>query len=129
MTGRFTHVALREVEDSGPGLGLGGSQEARFATEALGAERTGVTLHRLAPGFRQPFGHRHDQAEEVYVVLAGSGRMKLDDEVVELDPLDAIRVAPEVTRAFEAGPEGLELLACGAQHGADGELVMDWWTG
>ena len=80
--------------------------EARFAQDDLDAERTGVSHHRLKPGKRQPFGHKHEQAEEIYVVLGGSGRIKLDDEVIEVEPLDAIRVAPDVTRAFEAGPGG-----------------------
>ena len=95
---------------------------------ALETERTGVTYHRLRAGKRQPFGHRHDKAEEVYVVVAGSGRVKLDDEILELAPLDALRVAPEVTRAFEAGPEGLEIVACGARHDGDGELIQGWWS-
>ena len=82
-----------------------------MARTALEAEQTGVTHFRLRPGKRSPFTHRHVEAEEVYVILAGSGRVKLDDEVADVRPLDAIRVAPQVARAFEAGPDGLELLA------------------
>src|SRR4051794_19830930 len=110
MNGSYTHVNLVTVEDSAPSFGLGDAQETRFATQSLDAQRTGVTLQRIRPGARPGFAHRHEQAEEVYVVLSGSGRMKLDDEIVELAPRDAIRVAPTVTRAFEAGPDGLELI-------------------
>jgi len=128
MPASYTFKSLREVEDAAPGFGLDGVQEAHFANRALETERTGVTYHRLRAGKRQPFGHRHDKAEEVYVVVAGSGRVKLDDEILELAPLDALRVAPEVTRAFEAGPEGLEIVACGARHDGDGELIQGWWS-
>jgi mannose-6-phosphate isomerase-like protein (cupin superfamily) len=123
----YTHKKLTAVDDSAPHLGVGDSQETRFAAADLEAERTGVTYHRFRAGTRQPFGHRHEQAEEVYVVVAGSGRMKLDDEIIELGVLDAIRVAPPVVRAFEAGPDGIDVLAFGAQHDGDGELVQDWW--
>jgi mannose-6-phosphate isomerase-like protein (cupin superfamily) len=74
------------------------------------------------------FGHRHDQAEEVYVVLSGSGRVKLDDDIEEIAAMDAIRVAPAVTRAFEAGPEGLQLLAFGPRRRGDGEVIQGWWS-
>ncbi len=75
-----------------------------------------------------PFGHKHEEAEEVYIVIAGSGRVKLDDEIIEVVELDAIRVSPEVTRGFEGGPEGIEVLAVGARHDGDGELLQGWWT-
>jgi mannose-6-phosphate isomerase-like protein (cupin superfamily) len=121
----YTQTNLREVEDKAPGFGLGETQSARFAHGALDAERTGVSLHTVKPGKRQGFAHRHDAAEEVYVILAGRGRMKLGDEIVEVGPLDAIRVAPAVLRAFEAGDEELEILAFGARHEGDGEIVRD----
>lgn len=123
----YNHKNLIDVEDAAPGLGVVG-QEARFATSDLGAAETGVTHHRFTARSRQGFGHRHEKAEEVYVVLSGSGRVKLDDDIVELKRLDAIRVAPPVVRAFEAGPEGLEVLACGTRHDGDGELIPGWWT-
>lgn len=104
-------------------------QEARFATEALGAEASGVSHHRLKPSRRQPFAHRHDRAEELYLVLAGSGRVRLDDDIVEISLLHAIRVTPQVTRAFAASPEGLELIAFGARHDGDGEIIEGWWVG
>jgi mannose-6-phosphate isomerase-like protein (cupin superfamily) len=124
----FTHKKLDEVKDWAPEFGVGDGMEARFAKDDLDAERTGVSHHRLAAGKRQPFGHKHDQAEEIYVVIAGSGRVKLDDEIIEIETLDAIRVSPGVTRAFEAGDDGLEVIATGARHDGDGEIVPDWWS-
>lgn len=124
----FTRKKLTDVKDSAPEFGIGDVQEARFARGDLDAADTGVSHIRLKPGRRSPFGHRHEQAEEVYVVLGGGGRMKLDDEIIEIEALDAIRVAPEVTRAFEAGEEGLELLAVGARHDGDGEVFQGWWS-
>lgn len=124
----FTHKRLTDVKDSAPEFGFGDIQEARFARKDLDAEQTGVSHVRLKPGERSPFGHRHEQAEEVYVVLSGSGRIKLDDEIVDIEVLDAIRVAPEVTRAFEAGPDGIEVLAVGAHHDGDGEVIPSWWS-
>ena len=124
----YTIKNLREVKDSAAEFGVGALQEARFANEDLDAQDTGFSYHRIHPGKRQGFGHRHDDAEEIYVVLSGSGRVKLDDEVVSLSPLDALRVAPRVARRFEAGPEGLELLAFGPRHQGDGEILQDFWA-
>jgi mannose-6-phosphate isomerase-like protein (cupin superfamily) len=124
----YTHKKLTAVKDSAIEFGLAPDQEARFAKEDLEAEHTGISHHRLLPGRRQPFGHRHTEAEEVYVVLSGSGRVKLDDDVLEVEALDAIRVAPGVTRAFEAGPDGIEVLAVGPRHDGDGELIRGWWA-
>jgi mannose-6-phosphate isomerase-like protein (cupin superfamily) len=127
MTTPYTLKQLTDVEDSAPKFGLGEMGEAHFAKDDLDAESTGVSYHLIKAGQRQPFAHRHDEAEEVYVVVAGSGRAKLDDAIVEIAALDALRVAPGVTRAFEAGSEDLQLLACGARHDGDGELFQDWW--
>jgi mannose-6-phosphate isomerase-like protein (cupin superfamily) len=124
----YTRKKLTDVEDSAVGFGYGEVQEARFANEDLETEHTGVSHHRVKADKRQAFAHKHDEAEEVYVVLAGCGRLKLDDEIVEVQPLDAIRVAPGVIRAFEGGPNGIELLAFGPRHEGDGELIQDWWT-
>lgn len=124
----FTKVSLAAVEDVAPANGFGDRWEARVAREALAAERTGVVLFRLHPGKRSPFTHRHAEAEEIYVVLRGSGRVKLGDEILDVAPLDAIRVAPATPRAFDAGVDGLELLAFGAHHAGDGEGVADPWT-
>jgi mannose-6-phosphate isomerase-like protein (cupin superfamily) len=124
----YTLKRLTDIEDAAPKSGLGDVQEARFGKDALDTERTGFSYHRLLAGKRQPFGHKHEQAEEVYVVLSGSGRVKLDEEIVELHALDALRVAPAVTRAFEAAEGGMELLAFGARHDGDGEVLMGWWA-
>jgi mannose-6-phosphate isomerase-like protein (cupin superfamily) len=99
--------------------------EARFARGDLEAERTGLAFHVLKPGRRQGFAHRHHEAEEIYVVLSGSGRVKLGDDVREIGPMDAIRVAPEVVRAFEAGGDGLEVLVFGPHHERDGEMITE----
>ena len=128
MTPPYTLKRLTDVDDSAQRFGFGETQEARFANDDLEAEQTGVSHHRVKPGRRQAFAHRHENAEEVYVVLDGSGRVKLDDEIVEIEARDAIRVAPGVVRAFEAGPEGIELLAFGPRHEGDGELIRGWWT-
>jgi mannose-6-phosphate isomerase-like protein (cupin superfamily) len=127
MTEPFTIKQLSEVADSAPKFGYEDNQEAHFASGDLEAEQTGVSFHRVKPGKRQGFAHKHDQAEEVYVVIGGSGRMKLDEAIVDLQRLDAIRVSPGVVRQFEAGPDGLEIIACGAQHKGDGELLFEWW--
>jgi mannose-6-phosphate isomerase-like protein (cupin superfamily) len=128
MTTPYTHTKLADVEDSAAKMGFGEIQEARFAKNDLEAKDTGVSYHRLRAGKRQAFGHKHDDAEEVYVVLSGSGRVKLDDAIVEIEELDAIRVAPGVMRAFEAGPDDLRLLACGPRRDGDGEVVPGWWA-
>jgi mannose-6-phosphate isomerase-like protein (cupin superfamily) len=124
----FTIKNLKALDnaaaDRGPGL------EARFGRKHLDSEHLGVSYFRYEPAFRPSFGHRHEEQEEVYVVVGGSGRMKLDDEVIELHRWDAVRVAPEVVRGFEGGPEGLEIVAIGAdrREGGDGVLIQDWWT-
>ena len=123
----FTIENLRNVEDSAPKFGFGELGEARFARGALSAEDTGIAYLKLNPDRRQAFGHHHDEAEEVYVVIAGSGRVRLDDEIRDIAKLDAIRVAPKVVRAFEAGPDGLEVLAVGPHHDGDGELLPEFW--
>jgi quercetin dioxygenase-like cupin family protein len=128
MTSPHTQINLEEVEDVAPANGFGHRWEARVARAPLGAEQTGVTHFRLRPGMRSPFSHRHAEAEEIYVVLAGSGRIKLGDQICEIRPLDAIRVAPHVARAFEAGPDGLEFIAFGPHHSGDGEAVDDPWV-
>ena len=125
----YTHMNLSEVKDSAPGFGADEFQEARFAREDLEAEQAGLAHIKVKPGKRMPFAHKHEEAEEIYVVIAGSGRIKLDDEIVGLTRLDAIRVAPTVIRAFEAGPDAdLELLAFGPRHDGDGEVIQGWWT-
>jgi mannose-6-phosphate isomerase-like protein (cupin superfamily) len=125
---KYTHKRLSEVEDAALQYGFSETQESRFANEDLDAEQTGLSYHRIKPGKRQPFAHRHEEAEETYVVIAGSGRLKLDDDVLELEPLDAIRISPGVMHALEAGDDGLEVLAFGPRRPDDrGEMVEGWW--
>jgi mannose-6-phosphate isomerase-like protein (cupin superfamily) len=128
MAAPYTRKKLTEVDDSAVKGGFSEVQEARFATKDLDAEHTGVGHLRVKPSKRQAFAHRHDDAEEVYVILAGSGRMKLDDDIIEIDELDAICVSPGVTRIFEGGPVGLEVLVFGPRHEGDGEIFPGWWS-
>jgi mannose-6-phosphate isomerase-like protein (cupin superfamily) len=123
----FSVTNLKQVDDAAadrPGL------EARFGRKHLDSEHLGVSYFHYAPGYHASHGHHHREQEEVYVVVGGSGRVKLDDEIVELHPWDAVRVAPEIVRGFEGGPDGLEVIAIGADRpeGGDGVLVEDWWT-
>jgi mannose-6-phosphate isomerase-like protein (cupin superfamily) len=124
----YTKINFNELEDVAVANGFGHRWEARIARTPLGTEQTGMTHFRLHPGKRSPFAHRHRRAEEVYVILDGSGRVKLDDEIFDVGPRDVIRVSPQVTRAFEAGPNGLEFLATGPHLGNDGEPVDDPWV-
>lgn len=123
-----TVVNLAEAEDMAAKFGYGATGQARFPTDDLDAVNTGLSLHQLRPGARQAFAHRHHRAEEVYLVLRGAGRIKVGDEIIDLAPMDAVRVGPEQTRAFEAGPDGLDVLAFGPRMRGDAELVRDWWT-
>lgn len=123
----YTIKNLRQTADSAPSFGLQEVGEAHFPREELGAQDTGLAYHVLKPGRRSAFGHRHEQAEEIYVVLSGGGTIRLEEETREIAPLDAIRVAPRLARGFEAGPEGLELLVFGPRHAGDGEILRDFW--
>jgi mannose-6-phosphate isomerase-like protein (cupin superfamily) len=124
MSTRYTQINLGDVEDAAPGNDLGSYWEARVARTALDAEQTGVTHFRLRPGKRSPFAHRHARAEEVYVILGGSGQIKLDDQLFEVRPLDAIRVAPEAVRAFEAAPQASN----SSRSGLITAPTASWWT-
>jgi mannose-6-phosphate isomerase-like protein (cupin superfamily) len=125
----YTHMSVLDVEDAAEKFGFAETHESRFAHGDFEAEQTGFSLHRFKPGKRQPFGHRHDAAEEVYFVVSGSGRMKVGDDILELQPFEAVRVSPGVMRSFEAGGEGLDILAFGPRHAEDrGELVQGWWS-
>ncbi|HEY5053184.1 MAG TPA: hypothetical protein VII45_07210 [Solirubrobacterales bacterium] len=127
MASDFKIKNLKEVEASTsapPGL------EGRLARSYLDSEHLGVSYFRYEPGVRTPFGHSHGEQEEAYVVVAGSGRARLDEEVVELRRWDVLRVAPRVVRAFEGGPEGLELIAIGSGRGEDegGQTIEGFWA-
>ena len=124
----FAIANLKEIEDSAAARGP--DIEARFARKHLDSDHLGVSYFRYAPGYRSPIGHRHREQEEAYVVVSGSGRVRLDDEIVELRQWDVVRVAPNVVRSFEGGPDGLELVAVGSDRpeGGDGEMVPDHWS-
>jgi uncharacterized cupin superfamily protein len=123
----YARKNLMDIENMAPRFGYEGGFEARFGGRELGASQTGISMQRLPPDSEAPFGHRHEKAEEIYVVLEGSGRMKLGDDVIEVGRLDAIRVDPEVPRAFAAGADGLTVLAFGTHHENDGELLHGFW--
>ena len=116
--GRAVHAQEPEGGPAGLGSNFDGAPdlEFRLATEALELENSGLSYQRVPPGYRFPYGHTHEKQEEVYLVLRGSGRMKLDDEIVELKEWDAVRVPPGTWRGYEAGPEGLEILVIGAPN-------------
>jgi quercetin dioxygenase-like cupin family protein len=118
--------AIKNFEDIEPSGGAG--IEGRFSRKFLDSAQLGVSRWRYEPG-KQTRGHRHQVQEEVYAVISGSGRVKLDDEIIEIKQWDVIRVAPQVARGFEAGPDGLEIIAAGGSKpdGGDGELVEGHW--
>jgi uncharacterized cupin superfamily protein len=125
-THRLVH--LRELEDDAASGGFGETLEARFARRPLGGERLGLSLQRVKPGARAPFGHRHEHDEEVYLVVAGSGYALVEGERVELRAWDALRVPPGSARAFAAGDDGLELVAFGTHtEGDQGEMLQPDW--
>lgn len=125
--GGFTIKNLKDVDDAAKDTA---EIEARFARKHLDSEHLGVSYFRYAPNFRAPFGHSHGQQEEAYVVVGGSGRIKLDEEIVELRQWDVIRVAPAVVRGLEGGPDGLEIIAVGSDRPEEGDGVPapDFWS-
>jgi uncharacterized cupin superfamily protein len=126
----YTKLNLKQdVEDMAVKFGFAPDMEARYARKPLGLENSGVSYFRLAPGFRQPFGHTHGEQEEVYVVISGSARLKAGDDIVELAQFDAVRLPGSTPRGMEAGPEGVEILAVGAPNtdNKDAEMLPDFW--
>ena len=126
----YTHVNLKEVEDQAPKFGLSPDLEFRMGRVPLDMENAGVSYIRMASNYRIPFGHNHKNQEEVYVVVAGSGRVKLGDDVRELKQWDAVRVHKDTMRGFEADADGLEVIAIGAPNTGpgDAELEQGWWS-
>src|SRR5690348_8584088 len=130
----FTLRNLREdLADVGSNFDGAPDLEFRLASKALELEQSGLSYQCIPPDYRFPYGHTHKTQEEVYVVVGGSGRMKLDDEIVALRQCDTVRVPPGVWRGYEAGPEGLEILVIGAPNLGDApredvEGRRDWWT-
>lgn len=123
----FTVKNLKEITDAGADREY--DIEARFGRDHLESDHLGITYFRYGAGYRVPFGHRHREQEEAYVVTAGSGSARLGDQTVQLRQWDVLRVAPDVVRAFEAGPDGLEMIAIGSDRpeGGDSEIVQDFW--
>jgi uncharacterized cupin superfamily protein len=127
----YTHLNLKnDVEDQAPKFDMSPDMEARMARVPLELENFGVSYQRLAPNYRLPFGHKHKQQEEVYVVVGGGGRAKLEDDLVELKQWDALRVPKDTTRGFEAGPDGMEIIAIGGPNTGpgDAEPDQDFWS-
>ena len=130
----FTRKNLKgDLDDLGANFNGAPGLEFRAATGPLELEQSGLTYQRVPPGYRFPYGHTHETQEEVYVVVRGSGRMKIDDEIIDIAEWDAVRVPPGSWRGYEAGPDGLEILVIGAPNlgddprgDVDGE--RDWWT-
>jgi uncharacterized protein YndB with AHSA1/START domain/mannose-6-phosphate isomerase-like protein (cupin superfamily) len=124
----YAKTNLRDVKDVAPDHGLSAIQETRFPAHDVGAEQTGMNFLTFKPGQRESFGHHHRIAEEIYLVLTGSGRVKLGEDLVELSARDVLRVSPGVVRSFEAGADGLEVLVFGPHIEGDVEVVADFWS-
>jgi mannose-6-phosphate isomerase-like protein (cupin superfamily) len=128
--GNYTKANLRnDVDNAAPKFGMPDEMQARFARSAIEGETLGLSLFTLEPNFRIPFGHKHESQEEVYVVVRGSARVKVEDEIVELGEWDAIRIGKDTMRDMEAGPEGVEYLAFGAgDDPSEAEMAPGWWS-
>jgi mannose-6-phosphate isomerase-like protein (cupin superfamily) len=127
----YTHINLKEdVDDQAPNFGLSPNLETRMARVPLGMENSGVSYIRIAPGFRIPFAHKHKQQEEVYILVSGNARIKIEDEVRDMKQWDAVRVHRDTVRCFEAGGDGAEFIAIGAPNTGpgDAEVIQDWWS-
>ena len=126
----YTKLNLRqEIENQSPKFGIH-EMEFRSARLPLELENSGLSFLRLDPNYRVPFGHHHNQQEEVYILVAGSAKLKLDDELLELKPWDAVRVHKDTMRNFEAGPDGAEIIAFGSPNtgAGDAPMTQEWWT-
>ena len=129
MSTDYARINIDDVEDLAAKFGMGELGEARYMREDVGADRIGLTYYRMNAGKRTGFGHRHREAEEMYVVLSGSGRVKVDDDIIELREWDAIRFDQDAMRNVEAGPDGIEYLAFSAGNdSSDAEMTPGWWS-
>jgi quercetin dioxygenase-like cupin family protein len=126
----YTIRNLEQIENSAEAFGLAPGIDARFPSTELGCVKTGMSVQRLAPGFRIPFGHSHPDQEELYVIAEGSGRVKLDEAVHDLKQWDLVRIGPGVMHSLEAGPQGMQLIAFGAPGPLRGDAAMEqgWWS-
>jgi mannose-6-phosphate isomerase-like protein (cupin superfamily) len=124
----YTHTNLMELDDSAAGRGI--DLEARFSRKHINSDHLGVSYFRYGPDVKPSYGHRHGVQEEAYVVVSGSGQMRLEDEIIDLKQWDVVRVAPQVLRAIQAGTDGIELIVVGSDRPeeGDGEMVSDFWT-
>jgi mannose-6-phosphate isomerase-like protein (cupin superfamily) len=121
----YTLINLRsDVEDMAPRFQMGEGIEARFARKALGLENSGISYFKLGPDYKLPFGHTHSEQEEIYLVVSGGARLKLDDEEIELGPFDAVRIPPGTMRGMASGPEGAEIIAFGAPNNENSDIEM-----
>ena len=128
---RYTHINLKDdVEDQAPKFGMSPNLEMRMARVPLELENSGLSYLRIAPKFRMPFGHTHKQQEEVYVLVEGSARIRIDHETRELKQWDAVRLSKDAMRAVEGGPDGALFLAIGAPNTGpgDADVEQDWWS-
>ena len=123
----YTVKNIKEIDNAAERFGIEG-MEARFARNPLELEKFGFSYQALTPNFRQGFAHKHANQEEAYLVLRGSGRIKVEDDIVDLKQWDAIRIPAGVTRQMEAGGDGMEILAIGAPEGGDAEMIEGWWS-
>jgi quercetin dioxygenase-like cupin family protein len=123
----YKHLTITDKTDQAPGYGID-SLECRPIRDDLGAEQIGLTHYRMKPGRRVGFGHNHDAVEEMYVVTAGAGRFKVDDDLVDVTAGDVLYCSPEVMREWEAGSDGMDVIAFGAHVDGDGDMSPGWWT-
>ena len=128
MTTQHATMSLDAAEDLAPKYGMGDMGEARFYRKDLGAQGIGLSNYKMNPDQRIGFGHRHADAEEIYVVLAGSGRFKIEDEIIDVGVRDVVYCGPDTMREWEAGPDGLELLAFGNHVEGDTTMEQGWWS-
>jgi quercetin dioxygenase-like cupin family protein len=128
MSTQHATTNLDAAKDMAPDYGMSDMGQARFVRKDLGAERIGLSEYRMNPGRRVGFGHRHGQSEEMYVVISGSGRFKVEDEVFDVGVKDVVYCPPTAMREWEAGPDGLELLAFGGHAENDSEMKPGWWA-
>src|ERR1051326_935314 len=127
----YTEKNLKEIENQGVRFGLDENDiELRMAKDPLECSACGLSYMKLGPGYRPPFGHTHKTQEEIYILVNGSARMKLGDELVEMRPFTAVRVSPETMRGYEGGPEGAELIVIGTPRTGGGgpDTVQGWWA-
>ena len=121
----YTLLNLRtDVEDMAPQYGMGDGIEAHFGRKPLGLANSGMSYFKLGPDYKLPFGHTHAEQEEIYLVVSGSAKLKLDDEEVELQPLDAVRIPASMTHGMAAGAEGAEIIAFGAPNNENSDVEM-----